>query len=333
MPTPALFIQLRGLERPAISWADPSEFLTHAALVTNSIRVTGDDGSTTLNFSAAPFTAQDVVDAVNAAVGSTGVQASQTAGAITFYANELGPNELVNVRAWHAIPSLTSPIDHSEAAGTGFNQSAYGGDSAIEVRTINFDPRTRSSGLIASLDSLELDIDLRLGNFIGTSVGGKGAEGIYSVNTEFYITGGGSNFNLSPDVSVHGRLSAGLPSVLPTNLGDYSVGFLHDVMSGGNYSLVGGGAEQASDIIDAAIVQIANLRGELGMLQRHIVEPAINNHRISLENTRAAESVVRDAEFALEFSELTRAQLLTQGVGQALRVAQAQPRSILQLLQ
>jgi flagellin len=53
---------------------------------------------------------------------------------------------------------------------------------------------------------------------------------------------------------------------------------------------------------------------------------------VSIENTAAAESVIRDTDFAAETADLTRRQILAQAATQALSLANAQPQSVLALL-
>ncbi|HWB19320.1 MAG TPA: flagellin, partial [Phycisphaerales bacterium] len=50
------------------------------------------------------------------------------------------------------------------------------------------------------------------------------------------------------------------------------------------------------------------------------------------ENTAAAESAIRDTDFAKETADLTRQQILSQAATQALSIANAQPQSVLSLL-
>jgi len=54
---------------------------------------------------------------------------------------------------------------------------------------------------------------------------------------------------------------------------------------------------------------------------------------VALENVTASESTIRDADFAEETSNLTRAQILTQAGTSVLATANATPQSVLQLLQ
>ena len=224
------------------------------------------------------------------------------------------------------------PIDHSEATGTSYDTTNAGGDSAISVRSINFDPRTEVSGLTASLQSRKLEVDITFADFIGQSIGGRGREGIYPVTTTFYVTGGGMHFHITPDLDLAGRLSSSLPSILPASLGSVITGYLSDIRSTGASSLVAGQTGRAVSIIDAAIDQVAEIRGELGAIDKYVIQPNLASQRIALENTMSAESLIRDADFAREVADLTRAQVVSAAANRVLRIANAQPQAALQLL-
>jgi hypothetical protein len=50
-------------------------------------------------------------------------------------------------------------------------------------------------------------------------------------------------------------------------LGNHTVGFLNDIATGGNASVVGGNAEQAGLIVGAAIQQVSLLAGPSGRIR------------------------------------------------------------------
>ena len=54
---------------------------------------------------------------------------------------------------------------------------------------------------------------------------------------------------------------------------------------------------------------------------------------MALENTAAAESAIRETDFAEETSALTRAQILVNSSMSTLQIANAQPQTVLSLLQ
>ena len=94
-----------------------------------------------------------------------------------------------------------------------------------------------------------------------------------------------------------------------------------------------GDLTKAQSIVDGAIKQVSALRGRLGAFQKNVVGATISSLGISLENTTAAESAIRDTDFASETADLTRRQILSQAATQALSLANAQPQAVLRLLQ
>ena len=74
------------------------------------------------------------------------------------------------------------------------------------------------------------------------------------------------------------------------------------------------------------------LRGRLGAFERNTLQPNINQLQITAENLTSAESVIRDTDFAVETSELTRSQILVQAGTSILAIANAQSQNVLTLL-
>jgi flagellin len=72
------------------------------------------------------------------------------------------------------------------------------------------------------------------------------------------------------------------------------------------------GASDALKVVDQAINELTTLRGKLGAFQGQTLESTASNLRSTLENTVAAESVIRDTDFAHETSVLTKNQVLIQ---------------------
>lgn len=91
-------------------------------------------------------------------------------------------------------------------------------------------------------------------------------------------------------------------------------------------------AQDALEVIDAAIDDVTNLRGTLGAFQSNTLESTANNLRATLENTINAESVIRDTDFAEEIANFTKGQVLVQAGTSMLSNANQIPQSILALL-
>jgi flagellin len=91
------------------------------------------------------------------------------------------------------------------------------------------------------------------------------------------------------------------------------------------------GALSAIGSIGSAISTVSSGRGSLGAVQSRLTY-AINNLSTMEENLRAAESQIRDADYAAEISEFTKNQILVQASTAILAQANLLPQSVLQLL-
>ena len=85
-------------------------------------------------------------------------------------------------------------------------------------------------------------------------------------------------------------------------------------------------------MLDAAIEDIAILRGRLGAFERNTLDTNVRSLQIGLENITASESKIRDADFAQETAELTRSQILVQAGTSVLATANANAQNVLALL-
>ena len=90
-------------------------------------------------------------------------------------------------------------------------------------------------------------------------------------------------------------------------------------------------ARSAMDSLDAAIDVVNNERGTLGATQNRL-EFAMSNLENIAQNIQAAESTIRDADFAAETAAFTRAQILVQSGTAMLAQANAVSQNVLSLL-
>ncbi len=90
-------------------------------------------------------------------------------------------------------------------------------------------------------------------------------------------------------------------------------------------------ASAALSMIDSAISNVAGKRGDIGAAQNRL-EITISNLRVASENFSAAESRIRDADFAYETAVFTKNQILTQASMAVLSQANTIPQMALQLL-
>jgi len=85
-------------------------------------------------------------------------------------------------------------------------------------------------------------------------------------------------------------------------------------------------------VIDAALASVASERAALGATQAQL-ESTVRNLANVAENTSAAAGRIMDTDYAAETANLTKAQILQQAATSVLAQANAQPQSVLSLLQ
>jgi len=90
-------------------------------------------------------------------------------------------------------------------------------------------------------------------------------------------------------------------------------------------------AQAAITSISAAISTVSAQRGSLGALQNRF-ESMINNLQVTTENLVASESRIRDTDMAVEMTNFTKNQILSQAGTAMLAQANQVPQSILSLL-
>ncbi len=290
-----------------------------------TIEVTGNDGVQQFTFASGTSQA-NIINAINSFRDAVGVSAAASAvdsNRVEFRSTGFGSTQFVRVK------ELSGPVaDYifaSAAATTATDDlKDFGTDAVV---TINGQQAT-ANGLEARVVTGGFDVFVQID---GTSALNTDA-GSGTNTTTFTITGGGANFNLSPNVNLAGKVSLGIETVTTGNLGKAGTGFLSTLKAGGDNNVVNGNLTEAQSVIDEAIKQVSTLRGRLGAFQKNTVGATINSLGISLENTAAAESSIRDTDFAAETAELTRAQILGQAATQALAIANALPTAVLSLI-
>jgi flagellin len=91
------------------------------------------------------------------------------------------------------------------------------------------------------------------------------------------------------------------------------------------------GARSALDFLDTALSSVNSTRSLFGAVQNRL-ESALNNSQVYTEALSAAESQIRDADFAVETSELTKLQIMQQAGVAALAQAKNVNQSVISLL-
>jgi len=272
-----------------------------------TIQVTGTRGTEILSF-AASSNVSAVTAAVNQVTELTGVSATDSAGKRLYFSSiGYGSDEFVTVE----VISGTMAI----AGGTS------GRDAGVDASVLINGQQATTDGLVASINTDSLSMEVTMASAFGTALG----------THSFGITGGGMTFSLAPDV-LTGRASIGIGSVASGSLGNVENGYLSTLASGQTNHMSSSNLGTAQRIVEASIKEVASLRGRLGAFQKLTIESTVNALNVALENTAAAESTIRDTDFAAETSSLTRSQILVQAATTVLRQANAAPQNALALL-
>lgn len=277
----------------------------------------GNKGTTTLNFFAGQST-ESMIMAINTDSQSTGVEAAylnsaNPASGIVLRSVGYGTDQFVSVETINSGGSITFADETGAEVIRDEGRDAAG--------TVNGAAVT-GRGLDLVLNTRSLDLQFTLNESLGVG------------STSFAITGGGALFQLGPNVNTNQQVNIGIQSIASARLGNANVGYLSQIKESGDFEPTRSpvNAHHASQIVDAAIRQVAVLRGRLGAFERNTLQTNINSLSITMENLMASESSIRDTDFAYETSRLTRAQILVNAGTSVLSIANTTPQSVLSLL-
>ncbi len=284
--------------------------------------------------------------------GDLGVQTISFISGVPLSSVLAGVNTLRDLTGVSA--SLVNPSD--QTSGLTFNSVGYGSDQFVSVRGLGddgdfFSVHLAQNGVEVQRDEGEdvtavVNGSLAVGHGLNVTLFTPSlsleliltADYAQTTGTakSFDITGGGATFQITPRVNAAQLAGFGIQSVGASRLGGTVLDdvryFLDSMKTGQTNSLVGGQTQQASQIADAAINEIAVLRGRLGAFERNTIDTNIRSLQVGLENMTASESKIGDANFALEAAALTRAQILAQAGISVLATANVMSQNVLVLL-
>ena len=295
-----------------------------------TIEIAGASGSREFSFGNGTTIAQ-AVSAINAFKDVIGVSATAAPSAINLKSTDFGSDQFVSVR----VVNLAGVSGATLKKASNTDENTYSGASVAVaasalVRDDGQDIAGSVNGLVATGRGRTLKVATDfLDSEITLTASKAQAAGTF---TAFNITGGGASFQLDSKINLGTKTTLGIQNVAARKLGNSTLGFLSDLATGKGKNVVNGDLGAAAKIVEEAIKQLSGLRGRLGAFQKNVVGSTIRNLGISLENSAAAESVIRDADFASETANLTRGQILTQAGGQSLGLANSAPQAALALL-
>ncbi|HED6109794.1 TPA: flagellin, partial [Campylobacter jejuni] len=92
------------------------------------------------------------------------------------------------------------------------------------------------------------------------------------------------------------------------------------------------GAMAVMDIAETAITNLDQIRADIGSVQNQVTS-TINNITVTQVNVKAAESTIRDVDFAAESANFSKYNILAQSGSYAMSQANAVQQNVLKLLQ
>ena len=312
-----------------------------------TLSIKGNEGVREISFLSGTTYAQ-IVAAINTNSALTGVEAALIKGnassGIVFSSTEYGSNSFVSIeRSNKPAPGIDNfnlfkfESNADFPGGTPFPWTntalvAATRDEGRDVSALINGVLASGEGLSVSINSPNLSLKLLLDETFATDP---------SLSTKsFQITGGGALFQLGPDINALQQTNIGIQYTASENLGgtllDGTIQFLSSLQTGQGNSL--GEARSRNDftplekIIAGAIDEISFVRGRLGAFERNVLDTSTRSMQSAFENLTASRSIIRDADFASETSQLNRAQILQSAGTTVLALANQSAQNVLQLL-
>ena len=298
-------------------------YLSGDGLTANSgmtIQIGSGRGTTELTFATSTSQA-DINTAINAVKEITGVSAAVSGDYIKMRSVDFGSSAYVSVEI----------LSGNSAGGDLKLQTAAAGAHTTDAKDYGVDAMATVNGASATAVGKKLTIRTAMLD-AEMELDATAALSATDWSATFGITSGGADFALGSSVDAIGLESIGIQNVATTALGNSTDGYLSTLKSGGDQALSGDNLYTAQRIVSSAITDISKLRGRLGSFQKNTLGSTINSLRVTNENLKAAESAIRDTDFATETANLTRTQILVQASTNVLAQANYAPQSVLSLL-
>ena len=247
-------------------------------------------------------------------------EVKRTVDTTTFQGKTLLNNSLGNSVTGGSVDTDTTGVQAISIAGT--STGTYTIDQSTTSITMSSGGKSQTlTGVAAGQQTLNFDL-------FGVSIETDGAFTVAGDELDGNITVGGGNtqfvVSVSGDAAGNDAITLGALDLRDTTLGNGTKLNAWSLSSKTN-------AQTALTNIDHAIGQISEAFGTIGAALNR-VGYATENVNTAIQNFSAAESTIRDADMAMEMTELSRVQILQQAGTAMLAQANQAPQSVLQLL-
>ncbi|EAK5759928.1 flagellin A [Campylobacter coli] len=300
-----------------------------------------------------------LVSAINSVKDTTGVEASIDAnGQLLLSSREgrgikiegnIGGGAFINANMKENYGRLSLVKNDGKdilVSGTGLEAAGFGANSFISQASI-------------SLRESKGQIDANIADAMGFGSVNKGVVigGFSSVSA--YMSSAGSGFSAGSGYSIGS--SKGYSAILTANATVMSnasaASRVYNVSSGSGFSVGSNlsqfatmktsvlgvkdetagvttlkGAMAVMDIAETAITNLDQIRADIGSVQNQVTS-TINNITVTQVNVKAAESQIRDVDFAAESANYSKANILAQSGSYAMAQANSVQQNVLRLLQ
>ncbi|EGJ7688150.1 flagellin A [Campylobacter jejuni] len=300
-----------------------------------------------------------LVSAINSVKDTTGVEASIDAnGQLLLTSREgrgikidgnIGGGAFINANMKENYGRLSLVKNDGKdilVSGTGLTAAGFGANSFISQASV-------------SLRESKGQIDANIADAMGFGSVNKGVVigGFSSVST--YMSSAGSGFSAGSGYSIGS--SKGYSAILTANATVISTASaasrVYNVSSGSGFSVGSNlsqfatmktsvlgvkdetagvttlkGAMAVMDIAETAITNLDQIRADIGSVQNQVTS-TINNITVTQVNVKAAESQIRDVDFAAESANYSKANILAQSGSYAMAQANSVQQNVLRLLQ
>ncbi len=321
-------------------------FTTGAGTVNSAATVANNGAATSASVA---FDGSAIINGETVGVSVAGSEAGQTNGSA--YAKAISINALESKTGVHATAETVATATASITAGT-----ITGSDSTNATLVINgvnigdvdvkaadsdgalrnaINSKSNETGVVATLDGGKLVLTSNEGRDITLGgAGGGNSDAIVHMGTD----GGGAN-----ETQVYsGKLTLTSASAVDLTEGAAGLSGFEDASTLVNLSV--GNPANTADVttrsaaedtiltMDFALKQIDSIRSNIGSTQNQL-ESTVRNISVTQVNVAAAESQIRDVDFAAESANFAKHNILAQSGSYAMSQANAVQQNVMRLLQ
>ena len=267
---------------------------------------------------AAPTSIADLATALNAVSGVSDLGTFSANGtALDFDAAAFGAFATSTINSQGFDSNVTGgPVSFTGTSGTGYTSANGNEQYTLTVGTQTFvtDADTGNTGISNKVVASLMQNKLQAEGITEFSIGTAGNH----TDSAITLTYASSTGSVAETTYTFAK-TTGAAAVAPSGEGTQTT---INVSS----------ANDAITTIDAALATVASERASLGATQAQL-ESTVRNLANVAENTSAAAGRIMDTDYAAETANLTKAQILQQAATSILAQANAQPQSVLSLLQ